>query len=161
MIISIVYIAHPDEDLVTKNGIESSVFGGGDLFRFMKYTEKAFYITLLFISLITFSLNGYWVLASQYLLGNEYPIIISNELLNQTIDSVGLFVTSINLIYTIIKMSFIDVSVPKLVDFDSFESFHAVLLWDIFKLLSWAGGLYVFTYGTDLFQRFEKIITKG
>jgi hypothetical protein len=150
LIISLVYVFHPETDFNLKNGpLRSSL--DEDLFFFMEHTERAFYIVLLIISILTLSLNGYWVVISQYLLGEEFPIIISNELLNQMIDSVGIFVTSINLIFTVIKMAFIDVSIPKLIRFDTIESFHAVLLWDIFKLFSWAGGLYIFTYGSDLF----------
>ena len=68
LIISIVYVAYPDSDFNLKNG-PTRVNLGEELFHFMEFSEKVFYWILLVIAILTFNLNGYWVVISQYLLG--------------------------------------------------------------------------------------------
>jgi len=63
LIISIVYLANPDSDFNLQNGPTRVNLGEG-LFSFMEYSEKAVYIVLLVTSLLSFSLNGYWVVVS-------------------------------------------------------------------------------------------------
>ena len=161
MLISMIYVFDSEwVDFTPESGPTKEDIGV-ELFSFMHYQEKAFYVVQFFIALATLGLNGYWALGNKIMLGQEFPIIISDELLYQLLDTLGLLVTSINLIFVVIKFFTIDVSVPFVMDYDTMEGFHWVLLWDIFKLITWTGGLVLFTAGTDFFQLFERKITKG
>jgi hypothetical protein len=122
MIVAAVYLFDEEQDLKTTNGPTKEDLGE-DLFAFMIYSEKTFAILQLVIGILTLSLNGYWVLGSSILVGLEM-FAVSPEVLNQLIDTCGLFVTTLNLFFTLMKFGFIDISVTSLMEFETLEMFH-------------------------------------
>ena len=79
--------------------------------------------------------------------------------MDSLVDLLGVFVSSLNVLFAIMRFLIIGIGVRDVIDSPSFEFYELLSFWDWWKIITWSAGLSVFALGNKFFHDLRTTLT--